>query len=414
MNEKTNKVVYIILSLLFAIIFWKYVDDEQGNMITQDFNDIPVEFIGETDTLPNRGLMLVEGGDTTVDLKLSGPRTIITSLRKEEIHLQVDLTNITSSGTYPLTYELSLQDNTNRSRISIAQASISTFMVTIAEMYEKTVPVEVRVVGEIAEGYIYMEDKLEIQPSVLTVRGREEDVDEVDAALVLVDLSGASTTVQKEFDYQLVDRDENAIETESLLISDKRVEVTAPVYVTKELDLTVKWKEAPGSRLEDVAWRLEPSTINVAGEAISLENKLDIVLAEVDLSTLLSDTEVELPINLPSGCVNLSGYTTTTLSISFNSDLATRTFTVTNISAIGVGEGLSFSRVTQSVDVMLRGPAEILEQVTEDDIRIVVNLEDKVASGTYSVTATVLVDGIGSDKVGAAGTYSVNCKLASS
>ena len=410
MNEKTNKVVYIILSLLFAIIFWKYVDDEQGNMITQDFNDIPVEFIGETDTLPNRGLMLVEGGDTTVDLKLSGSRTIITSLRKEDIHLQVDLTNITSSGTYPVSYKLVMQD----SGVSISQASISTFMVTIAEMYEKTVPVEVRVVGEIAEGYIYMEDKLEIQPSVLTVRGREEDVDEVDAALVLVDLSGASTTVQKEFDYQLVDRDENAIETESLLISDKRVEVTAPVYVTKELDLTVKWKEAPGSRLEDVAWRLEPSTINVAGEAISLENKLDIVLAEVDLSTLLSDTEVELPINLPSGCVNLSGYTTTTLSISFNSDLATRTFTVTNISAIGVGEGLSFSRVTQSVDVMLRGPAEILEQVTEDDIRIVVNLEDKVASGTYSVTATVLVDGIGSDKVGAAGTYSVNCKLASS
>lgn len=410
MNEKTNKVVYIILSLLFAIIFWKYVDDEQGNMITQDFNDIPVEFIGETDTLPNRGLMLVEGGNTTVDLKLSGPRTIITSLRREDIHLQVDLTNITSSGTYPVSYKLVMQD----SGVSISQASISTFMVTIAEMYEKTVPVEVRVVGEIAEGYIYMEDKLEIQPSVLTVRGREEDVDEVDAALVLVDLSGASTTVQKEFDYQLVDRDENAIETESLLISDKRVEVTAPVYVTKELDLTVKWKEAPGSRLEDVAWRLEPSTINVAGEAISLENKLDIVLAEVDLSTLLSDTEVELPINLPSGCVNLSGYTTTTLSISFNSDLATRTFTVTNISAIGVGEGLSFSRVTQSVDVMLRGPAEILEQVTEDDIRIVVNLEDKVASGTYSVTATVLVDGIGSDKVGAAGTYSVNCKLASS
>lgn len=140
MNEKTNKVVYIILSLLFAIIFWKYVDDEQGNMITQDFNDIPVEFIGETDTLPNRGLMLVEGGNTTVDLKLSGPRTIITSLRREDIHLQVDLTNITSSGTYPVSYKLVMQD----SGVSISQASISTFMVTIAEMYEKTVPVEVR------------------------------------------------------------------------------------------------------------------------------------------------------------------------------------------------------------------------------------------------------------------------------
>lgn len=413
MNEKVKKVVYLVLSLLFAVIFWRYVDEEQGSTITRDFYDVPVEFIGETDTLPSRGLMLVEGGDATIDLKLSGPRTVITSMSKEDIRLQVDLTNV-SSGTYPLTYKLVPPDNITRSSISIEHASSASVMVTIAEMFEKTVPVEVRAVGEIAEGYIYMEDKLETQPSVLTIRGREEDVDEVDSALVLVDLSGASATVRREYDYQLVDRDNNTLDQTGMLMSDKRVEVTAPVYMTKELDLTVKWKEAPGSRLENVEWRLEPSTINVAGETISLENKLDIVLGEMDLSALLSDTEVDLPINLPSGCVNLSGYTTTKLTISFNSDLATRTFTVTNISAVGVSDGLSFSRVTQSVDVMLRGPAEVLEQVTEDDIRIVVNLEDKEASGTYSVAASVLVDGIGSDQVGAAGTYSVNCKLTAS
>ena len=74
MSEKANKILYIILSLLLAVVFWLFVDASQGNQITQDFANVAVEFIGEEDTLPSRGLMLAEGGDATVTVKLRGPR----------------------------------------------------------------------------------------------------------------------------------------------------------------------------------------------------------------------------------------------------------------------------------------------------------------------------------------------------
>ena len=73
MSDKTNKLLYIGLSLLIAVIFWFFVDSEQGHNTTQTYYNIPVEFIGETDTLPSRGLMLTTGADATVDLELRGP-----------------------------------------------------------------------------------------------------------------------------------------------------------------------------------------------------------------------------------------------------------------------------------------------------------------------------------------------------
>lgn len=409
MNEKPNKALYIVLSLLIAVLFWFFVDSEQGNTITREFKNVAVEFIGETDTLPSRGLMLLEGGDTTVDLELRGPRADISNLSSRDISLQVILTDIASVGTYQRQYNLLLPDNISRSGISIDRASRSSITISVGELFEKTVPVEVNVVGEVADGYIYMSKGLVAQPSVLTLSGREEDVDVVESARIVVDLSGANGTVEKDFDYELLDGDGNVVENESIRVSDKRVEIVAPVYVTKELDLTVKWKESSGSMLENVDWDLEPKAILVAGEEANLENKLDIVLQEIDLSSLLSDTELNLDISLPAGCVNLSGFSMATLSIRFK-NLETKTFSVTNISAVGLSDGQRFSRLTNSVDVLVRGPAEELEELTAEDIRIVVDLTD-YENGTFSVDALVLVDGY--DAVGAVGTYSVACKITS-
>jgi len=409
MNEKPNKALYIVLSLLIAVLFWFFVDSEQGNTITKEFKSVPVEFIGETDTLPSRGLMLVEGGDTTVDLVLRGPRADISSLSSRDISLQVILTDIASVGTYQRQYNLLLPDNISRSGISIDRASRSSITISVGELFEKTVPVEVNVFGEVADGYIYMAKGLVAQPSELILSGREEDVDVVESARIVVDLSGASATVERDFDYELLDGDGNAVENENIRVSDKRVEITAPVYVTKELDLTVKWEESAGSMLENVDWNLEPKAILVAGEEASLENKLDIVLQEIDLSTLLSDTELNLDISLPAGCVNLSGFNTAALSVRFK-DLETRTFSVTNISAVGLSEGQRFSRLTNSVDVLVRGPAGTLDDLTAEDIRIVVDLKN-YENGTFSVDALVLVDGY--DDIGAVGTYSVACKITS-
>ncbi len=404
MSEKGNRILYLALSLLLAIVFWLYVDDWLGSTTTKELTGIPVEFIGAEDTLPSRGLMLTEGEDTTMDVKLSGPRTVISGLDKNDLIIQVNLTNVTAVGTfsYPWTWDVVIAGNLrDKSGISLEKASLSTVTFQVSPLYSKQVPVSVNVNGEVADGHIYMAERLAADPSVLTLSGKEEDVDQVESARIAVDLTDANATLQREFAYELLDADGNVVENDKIRVSDRRVLVTAPVYIVKDLALKVKFKESPGSKEENIRWDLEYDTITVAGEPASLENVSEILLDEIDLSKVLSDDGLEpLEIGIPAGCVNLSGFTTTKISIRFRG-LDTRTFTATNITAVNISEGQIFSKMTNSVDVMLRGPASELDQVTPEDIRIVVDLAEFYSNGTFSSPAIVLVDG--HDQVGAVG-----------
>ena len=404
MSEKGNRVVYLALSLLLAIAFWLYVDDWLGSTTTKELTGIPVEFIGAEDTLPSRGLMLTEGEDTTMDVKLSGPRTVISGLDKNDLIIQVNLTNVTAVGTfsYPWTWDVVIAGNLrDKSGISLEKASLSTVTFQVSPLYSKQVSVSVNVNGEVADGHIYMAERLAADPSVLTLSGKEEDVDQVESARIAVDLTDANATLQREFAYELLDADGNVVENDKIRVSDRRVLVTAPVYIVKDLALKVKFKESPGSKEENIRWDLEYDTITVAGEPASLKNVSEILLDEIDLSKVLSDDGLEpLEIGIPAGCVNLSGFTTTKISIRFRG-LDTRTFTATNITAVNISEGQIFSKMTNSVDVMLRGPASELDQVTPEDIRIVVDLAEFYSNGTFSSPAIVLVDG--HDQVGAVG-----------
>lgn len=408
MSEKGNKVLYIVLSLLFAIAFWLYVDNEQGNTITNTFYDIPVEFIGETDTLPSRGLMLANSEGVTVDIELRGPRSVITGLSRNDLSIQVNLTNISAVGTYPLTYELLTPDNVSRSSVVIEKASVSTVTVRIVEMYEKVVPVYVNVVGEVAENHIYMAQNMIAQPSVITISGREEDVDPIKSAEIEIDISNASATVNREVSYELLDEEKNVVVNDAVRVSDRQIVVVVPVYEVKTLPLTVNFSEAPGSTLDHVDWEMSIDSIEVAGEATSLAAREEISLGVINLSSLLSDTDLEMDIRVPTGCVNLSGANSVTVSVRFK-DLETRAFSVTDITAVGLSENQTFSRVTNTVDVVVRGSAQDLEMLLPENIRIVVDLSQYVFNGTYSVPATVQIDGSG--RVGAVGSYSVACKI---
>lgn len=413
MNERVNRLLYMALSLLLAIVLWLYVDDAQKNTISRDFPGVPIEFIGAEDTLPSRNLMLVEGQDATVDLKLSGSRSVITSLRKSDVRLQVDLTDVSAVGTYTRTYELVTSDTVDRSSITLERASRTAVTLQVVTLYSQEVPVTVNVEGSVPDGYMYMSDLMAADPSTLTISGRVEDVDQVKSARIVVNLDGATSTVQRDFAYELLDSEGNVVENEDIRISDRRVQVTAPVYLTKELPLTVKYKESPGSTLETARCRLAHESITVAGEPASLESIEEISLGEIDLSSFLSDyDEWPLEIKLPAGCINLSGITSTSLSIRFHG-VETRNFSVTNIQATGLSDTQRFNKITSSVDVVLRGPAADLEQVTADDIRIVVDLTEYTSDITVgNQPGKVLVDGY--DNVGAAGgPYSVSGKISS-
>lgn len=407
MSEKGNKILYVVLSILLAIVFWLYVDD---NTMSCEITDVPVDFIGAEDTLTSRGLMLTEGEDATVDLKLSGPRAVLSGLRPGDVRAQVNLTSINAAGPYSMTYNLVYPEDVNSSDITVERRSRSSITVRISSLYSREVPVSVDLVGSVDDPYLYMTERVTKEPAAITISGLQHDVDQVASARVRVDITGATNTIQQAYSYELLDMDGNVVENTDLKVSEQRVNVTVPIYVTKELPLALKFKEPPGSRLTNVDWDLDVKSITVAGEPLSLETIDEISMGEVDLSAYFTDQELDLEIKLPAGCENVSGQRTTHLSIRYHG-LETKNVTVSNIKPAGLSESQRFDRITSVLDVVLRGPAEDLEQVTAEDVRIVVDLADVSSDGTVSAPATVYVDGY--SEVGAVGTYTVTGKIIS-
>lgn len=412
MSEKANKILYIALSLLMAIVFWLYVDREEGSRSSDTFTNIPVEFIGETDVLAGRGLMLENGQDISITLRLSGPRTVISNLKKENIHIWANLTSINAIGTFQLPFDIEFPDTINRSDISVESQSQYNVTVKVVELSNKTIPVVPEVIGEVADNYIYMSDLLILDPSTITISGREEDIASVESARVVLDMTEADNTVERELDYQLLDAEGNEVVNEHIRVSDRRVAVSAPVYLLKELKLAVRWISTPGSSESDISYSIGPvDTITVAGEPASLETKDEIILGEVDLSEYVEGTTLDFDVNIPANCVNISGITTASVTFRFKSGLDTKLFTITDITYRGLDDNHRCRLVTTFLDVVLRGPEADMDLLTEENIRVVVDLSDYNTDGTHRVEPLILVDGV--DNVGAVGPYIVTCRVSS-
>ena len=86
-NNTSRKVLRIIGSILVAIALWIYVDTVTSPEVTLKVKNVPVEFSGEDTTLADRGLMLLSGYDTTVDLVIKGPRNELRKLDRSKIRI---------------------------------------------------------------------------------------------------------------------------------------------------------------------------------------------------------------------------------------------------------------------------------------------------------------------------------------
>ena len=121
-----NRIVCIILSVLIAVIFWVYVDWDSNDNITRTFSNIPVTIEGE-DTLEARGLMIVHGeGGEAVSLQLSGKRSDMMKLSRDNIEITVRAAQIVSAGSQQLEYDISYPRSVSESGITVERRSADT------------------------------------------------------------------------------------------------------------------------------------------------------------------------------------------------------------------------------------------------------------------------------------------------
>ncbi len=405
-----SKSFRIIFSIVIAILLWSYVAFSENPESTVTIRNIPVEFT-QQESLADANLVLIDVSDNVVDLEITGKRNVVNKLSKKNMTVTVELSEITrtgsSAGKYQLQYDVNYPSDVNESDLNTDDASTDFITVEVAKLVAKEI--EVRGVNEssVAEGY--QSEPMEFDPETITVSGPEADVNKVHYAQVTIDRNNISKTIQEELSVVLMDSDGFIVPMDNLTLSQETVLVTLPVVMVKEVALSVNFAYGKSATEDNVSYEIFPSVITISGDAEVLKEINQINLGTIDLKSFATSTSETLPITVPNDVDNLSGTTTATVDVTVL-DQSTVRISANNIQYKNETEGFNTNVITQSLDILLRGPEESLEKITSDNIRIIADLSELgTATGTISVSATVYIDGF--EDVDAIGDYKISVSV---
>ena len=395
-----SKVVRIVISILVAIAMWLYVDLERAPERTMTIRDIPVEFSGENTTLADKNLMLLSGYDTTIDLKIRGPKRELVKMNRDNVRVIASTSSIDSVGVHQLDWTVSFPDGVVRTNVSVEKASLSQITVTVGELYTKEVPVECQVIGEVAEGYFTGDVVLD--PEVLTLRAQRDDLLNVSCAKLTVDISGATRSVVQTVDVQLYDYDGNPVENSNIRTNTSLIQAKVPVLTTREVELAVEFSGVPGAAMNSIKCDITPKTVRLNGEADVLDSIDKLVLATLHVDDLELHQQNSYVVTPPDGTWLVNGNEVATADITLEG-IEEKSLTATSIEFDKLPSGLYAIAPDGGLTVRLWGLSEEIEAVTAENLRVIADMSAVTGQGTVTVPVTVTISGF--NDVTVRGTY---------
>ena len=395
-----SKVVRIVISILVAIAMWLYVDLERAPERTMTIRDIPVEFSGENTTLADKNLMLLSGYDTTIDLKIRGPKRELVKMNRDNVRVIASTSSIDSVGVHQLDWTVSFPDGVVRTNVSVEKASLSQITVTVGELYTKEVPVECHVVGEVAEGYFTGDVVLD--PEVLTLRAQRDDLLNVSCAKLTVDISGATRSVVQTVDVHLYDYDGNPVENSNIRTNTSLIQAKVPVLTTREVELAVEFSGVPGAAMNSIKCDITPKTVRLNGEADVLDSIDKLVLATLHVDDLELHQQNSYVVTPPDGTWLVNGNEVATADITLEG-IEEKSLTATSIEFDKLPSGLYAIAPDGGLTVRLWGLSEEIEAVTAENLRVIADMSAVTGQGTVTVPVTVTISGF--NDVTVRGTY---------
>lgn len=406
-RTKKNKGLYMVISVLLAIVLWTYVGNENPDE-SGPVRNLPVTFTG-VELLESRGLMITDGLEQSVTLNVTGKRNAFRLLSSETVSITVDVSSIQQPGQYTQAYQVAynLPGNTSSSSLVVTERYPLNVTFTVAKMATRNIPVQGSMTGSVAENY--QAGEFSFSPSTIKVSGEESVVNRIDFAQVTLNQEDMDATYDGDLPYTFISFTGEALEDIDVTADAALVHTTLPIVKLKEVPLTVNLIPGGGISADDIdrytQYTIVPKSIMVSGAAADLEPLKEISLGDIDLSKVLGTNTVSFTIPLAAELTNVSGVSEAVVQLSITG-LTTATLEVDNIECINKPDGYTADPLTTSRQVQIRGTQEAVSAVTASQLRIVADLDNAVAAaGTQTIPVKVYLDG--RSDVGVVGDYNI-------
>lgn len=418
-NNRINgklKILYIIFSVAVAIALWTYVAYIGNPMLDEPMAvpNVPVEFEGE-ELLRDNDLIVSNIDVKELTVYFSGRLRDTAAISNMQVRAVVDLTDIllypSPTGTHALDYEL-LYDNSG-STLTVDKVSRPVIEVTVERLVTETIPIEPVYNGSIAENY--MAGELTLSRNTVDVAGTEAAIGKIHKATVTLARDNLSETATQTQPIRLFDETGGEINMDeeglSFVNSDGTAIITQNILMVKEVPLTIDIVESATATDANTQVKIEPEYVTLSGDPEYLEDLNVLNIGTVDLKTIYLTYEDTYQIKIPNNTRSMSGETVAKVSINVSdSSIQLRRLSASNISYRNAADTDYVTVITQSLDIVLRGKADKLDDVDPANIRIIADLTNFAGQkGTTTAPARVFVDGF--TDVEAVGGYSITVTI---
>lgn len=371
----------LVFSVVAAILAWIVVAMTTGPTTSEYISGVPIRMDLQTESLQLVNLAVVGTVDTTVTVMVAGNRSTVGNLTAEDIVITARTSGITEPGTYPLP----LFAYGQTTDYTIKSITPSTIDVRLDQVAQQTFEIGSDVRGLNTPGD-YMTGSISVSPTGVTVSGPASELAKVSQAMVVLDLTEPLTN-NLSVDVPIVLRDASGNELDPeehhLSLSIKDTTLFIPVLLTKELNLKVAFTNLPQGFPEDKLrsyMNMSEETILVAGPVNLMENITDMMLGTINLRDLADNNNLfPFSVQMPSDQhININQVAN--VQVSFDSDNWDSVVLsgIDNIIAFNepAGYRVEILQTTMS-PIEFVGEANIIEELTSDDIIVEVNLAEQ-------------------------------------
>lgn len=370
----------LILALVLAVVVWISAVTAANPNIEQT-RTVSLELIGL-----DPDMLVVGNVPTQVRITLEAPSSVMDSMSASENAVQawVDV-----SGLEPGTHDLEVQAQINPAFRPVRRSSVipQIVSVTLEPLLTRTYPVNLEVFGEPAVGY--RKGRLSYEPSSVTISGAASLVSQIEEVNASIDISGVTETIEQDVALEAVN--ENGESVSGVTVTPLDVSVTQPIFLQGGyrnviVRVVTDGQPANGYKLTNIT--VSPVNVVVFSSDPQLVNDLPgyVETEAVDLTDAVDDIDTYVAINLPEG-VTMVGDQFVLVQVSIAAIEGSLT-----ISLPVVPNGLLPIHSTvispETVDVILSGPVPVLDTLTPDDIRVVVDVSE-LDLGTHQLEPIV-------------------------
>lgn len=377
-GETLTNVATFLLALVLAFFIWMSASETQDPIRTR-FLEVPLQYVG----LPADTTLVDVDARQTVQIRLEGPDTILQEITPDDFVATADLSQVPSGERV----SVEINVTTTKSGAEISFITPEQVDVTLEQQVTRDIPVELDIRGSVARGHTQGEPLIE--PPSIRVSGPESQVSQLNFALVTIFLNSTVETLIETSSPIFYDQAGRVSSVSALDLSHDEVTVTVPVEESAGFAdklVTVVWtgEPAPGYRLLSVT--ADPPSVLVEGRPAQVNLLASVTTEPIDIDGLTESFQQAAVLALPTG-ISVDPEQTVTVNIEIEPILTTSSYNRVP-EPRGLRSGYEAIIEPEQVRVVLFGPLPVLDALSEDDVRVILDLFG-LEPGRYSIVPDV-------------------------